>query len=271
MNFDHYCIYLAGFDRLGRHLYGSWWDGSEYLADSLDPPEIIEETMLDNDRKIEAVVENIKEVRAQRRQLQTAAMTQELNKKDQALHEELGNLNEERYRRPYNPDTYQSEYERYVRKVTAEEMLTNALETDVIKAWFGLSPTGRYWSDWGNKDGFVLFKELSFIKTPYLGSSRRMPFFFNIPELDEWLETIEPINPEAKPKPTDYETYQILIREFHQTLNGRVSKSRFEEYVRSKVDRFRPRIFNHAWADEKSIPVKWKDPGNIPKTERHKE
>lgn len=271
MNFDDFCIYMAGFDRLGRYLYGSWWTGNEHNAYPAEPPEKITAEKLNISEQIDKTHVKLSHIRNERRKSLSAKQITELAEQERAISEKLRTINKQFYELPYDIDSHTKDYDEYMRRVTTNEYLQQALESDSVMAWFGLSPMGIRWSEWGNRDGFTLYPELSMIHTRNSGRNRRMTVFFKVSDFDKWLETLEPLNPEARPGPSTEDLYRSLIREFYATLNGRLPKIRFEKYVRSKVDTFRPRTFNDAWAHEESIPDEWKESGNIRKSERHKE
>ncbi len=273
MNFDAYCIYMAGFDRLGRHLYGSWWTGNEYLADPVEPPESVEVKRRELLKEIDKALSEINEVRKERRTSilsyeQSSLLDQRYDQASQRNKE----LNLELAALPHDMDDQSAKYEEYQRRLVVEELLTDSLESGQILLWVGLSPAGYRWSEWGNRDGYVLFRELSVLRTPNLGRQRRVPVFFKISELDTWFESLEPFNSENREPLSTEDQYRELIRDCYASLNGRVPKTYFRNFVKKNCSgTFQVRTFDRAWANEDTIPNEWKKGGNIPKSKRHRD
>lgn len=261
MNFDDFCIYMAGFDRLGRYLYGSWWTGNEHNAYPVEPPEKITEEKLRTSERIDETHVELSRIRDERRKSLSAKQITELDEQEWTISEKLKTLNKRFYELPYNIDSHTKDYDEYMRRITTTEYLQQALKNDSVMAWFGISPIGMRWSEWGNRDGFTLYPELSMIHTPNHGRNRRMTVFFKISNFDDWLRTLESFNPENQPEPTIEEIYQEHMRDYVLVRGSDWTKPQLKEYVREQEGHVQTNAFDRAYRSEPSIPSEKKKGG----------
>ncbi len=262
MNFDDYCIYMAGFDRLGRYLYGSWWTGNEHHAYPVAPPEDVTNERQQILDEIDRAITDINKVRATRRSsMLTYQQSADLDAKDKAASKRNKELNHQLNALPRNMEGHTVDFENYNRRCITEEYLQHALENDHVMGWFGIPPIGMRWSEWGNRDGFTLYPELSIIRTPNHGRNRRMAFFFQISKFEEWLMTLESFNPENQPELSIEEIYQKHMRDYVSVHGNDWTKPKLKEYVREQEGHVQTNAFDRAYRSEPAIPSEKKKGG----------
>jgi hypothetical protein len=135
--FDRYYFLLHAYDVLGRHLYGTDWTGQELMAARLDAPEVIEQKRAPFESRIAAVNARDDEIRAAVGRETKEELVAALRQESEALFVERVQLQRTLYRLPTPNDDYRRSYVAYERAEKTKAVLTEALESEAIRAQAG--------------------------------------------------------------------------------------------------------------------------------------
>ena len=199
---DAYLL-LEAFDRLGQHLYGEDWTGTEPWARPTDPPNLLREkrkSLGDRILELDAVLrDKHSRMHYAADEAERAAIAEEIR----PLEQEKAEAERVRADLPIVTDSYMRDHDGFVRRERAEAELFDALRSGEIVLRYGTNLLIPY-KDWSTEPGFKLHICLSMATaSPKLSGLRRAPVTIDGKVFDQWLSKRLPINlppdsPQAK-------------------------------------------------------------------------
>ncbi|RKQ64141.1 hypothetical protein [Oceanibaculum indicum] len=250
-------ILLEAFDRLGAHIYGDQWTGTEPWATSPEASLALRQERQQAIAEVDTVEAEIEKAqRAFNRAIdndertQASATLHKLREHEKALSEKLRSI-------PDISDTYIRDQATFERRRKAEAILRDGLKQGRIRLQFGPN-TIIDWRDWCEAPRSRLYIALSMATVAgRLSSLRRAPVFIDRTEFDAWVREIAPLNPDA-PQPTPKELCAAFLRaEIRKPKNGK--KSDYWDEARKQIPSLSRNAFDQVWAE--IVPASWQKAG----------
>ena len=258
MNFDDSYFLLHAYDVLGRHLYGSDWEGNEFKQAPVPSYEEVETIRKPYQDTLKKISERLTDIQDTLSKTIKEDEISRLSREEKELLWQSGEI-ETVLHQNWKPGTSHSrQYERYIRRVFVEKKITEGMKLNAFSVILNGS-TIVDWSFWERQRGCRIVFHLSLIRVRNDISSQRWGFAtINRTEFHEWLKIIEPISGNGIENLSPEERFAIDLRKMVQEGSKKHPVQWYLEFAQAEYG-LGPRPARRVW--ETNVPASWRSSG----------
>jgi len=253
---DDYYSLLQAFDKLGQHLNGSDWTGTEAWSRPVQEIGGLAKRHSEIDAELEAYQLELIPLQNQFHKMMPGSQRDKIDQKISVIQTAVRKLEIAKGNIPDYSDSMIRDAELFARREIAEQRLIQALVDGKIEARYG-HQFMIDWKAWSQDKGFRYFLALSMaVVSSARSTARRAPIFIGKAKMDAWLYL--EVEDKRQTFLSPEELCAAYIRDKAQTCKWSLKEETLIE-AQNKISGLSKRAFDRAWSS--AAPENWKQSG----------